>query len=91
MQFWQEKGKIYFLSRTHGYYRINETPKGYTYDSLGKNLTQLHFIKLSHEKLYAISEGEKTTGAIGGRPVKFIKSCFNIEQLLFNIVSFAHA
>jgi ligand-binding sensor domain-containing protein len=71
MQFWQEKGKIYFLSRTHGYYRINETPKGYTYDSLGKNLAQLHFIKLSDEKLYAISEGFYSDNTNSKFPLNF--------------------
>jgi hypothetical protein len=64
MQFWEDQNQIYFLSRTHGYYEIRKTSRGYQFDSLGKNLSQTIFIKGLNENLYSNGSGlfKDTTG-----------------------------
>jgi hypothetical protein len=64
MQFWEDQKKIYFLSRTHGYYEIKKSSHGYQMDSLGKNLSQTVFIKGLNENLYSNGSGlfKDTTG-----------------------------
>ena len=57
MQFWEENNKLFFLSRTHGYYQIHLKGNKLECDSLGKNFSQLIFMRLKNEKLYSFTDG----------------------------------
>lgn len=57
MQFWEEKNKLFFLSRTHGYYQVHFKGKKIYCDSLGKNFSQLTFLRLKNEKMYSFTDG----------------------------------
>ncbi len=57
MQFWEENNKLFFLSRTHGYYQIQLKGNKLECDSLGKNFSQLIFMRLKNEKLYSYTDG----------------------------------
>jgi hypothetical protein len=73
MQFWEERDKLYFLSRTHGYYRINKRGDRLICDSIGKNYSQLTFIRLKNEKLYSNTGGLYSDKTSDRFPLNFIK------------------
>jgi sensor histidine kinase YesM len=58
MQFCEIKNEVYFLSRTHGYFKINEANNSdFTIKFLGKNNSQIHFLNFEKSKYYSFDGG----------------------------------
>lgn len=58
MQFCEIKNEVYFLSRTHGYYKIKElNNSNFTINYLGKNNFQIHFFEFENCKYYSFDKG----------------------------------
>lgn len=57
MQFWEEKGQIYFLSRTHGYYKAKIVNGKLKCTHFGKLYSQVFFTRIGGKKLFSMHDG----------------------------------
>ncbi len=57
MQFWEENKQLYFLSRTHGYYKAQIRSGKLICDSLGKLYSQIFYFKVGKNKYFSNHSG----------------------------------
>jgi hypothetical protein len=58
VQFCEIKNEVYFLSRTHGYFKINNLKdSNFSILKLGKNALQIHFFTFNKSKYYSVDAG----------------------------------
>ncbi len=57
MQFWEENNQLYFLSRTHGYYKSQLSSGKLQCESLGKLFSQIFFFKVGKNKYFSNHHG----------------------------------
>ena len=57
MQFWEENRQLYFLSRTHGYYKAQIQSGKLICNSLGKLYSQIFYFKVGKNKYFSNHSG----------------------------------
>jgi ligand-binding sensor domain-containing protein len=57
MQFWEENNQLYFLSRTHGYYKSQLSSGKLQCESLGKLYSQIFFFKVGKNNYFSNHNG----------------------------------
>ena len=82
MQFWEENEQLYFLSRTHGYYKAQVSSGKLKCDSLGKLFSPIFFFKVGGNSYFSHHNGLSVETTASHFPIDSTK----VNLLSSNIV-----
>lgn len=86
MQFWEEKDGLYFLSRTHGYYKVYFAEGKLKCKPLGKYHSQVFFAKIGRNKLFAKHDGLFVDDSQAHFPVDSAKTRLISPNIVWDMV-----
>lgn len=73
MQFWEENNQLYFLSRTHGYYKSQLSSGKLQCESLGKLFSQIFFFKVGGNSYFSHHDGLSVDTTTSHFPIDLTK------------------